>query len=365
MRSTEVISHTRLSFSDVRQETTPKAGWLPMFTLTGVVYAAAIVAFVLLFANEASKSYIETIIVSYDNTGTDGYTCQMISKVTASYEVLTESEPTLAFSLVNVIESRIQYEQYYATADPCNHPLLFYPGETVDRIDDDGDVQLSAAVLCGSDMVIYTASAADTQELHYYNYTTGINQPYTLPFSALPGSVAVDADGSAILLGSDSAGAYDVYRVTEDRDLYSLPAEKLYTFPSPTAPIVLNDNLYNIYLVENNTLSALDVYTGGNATNTTLFTLPAGEFIRYAAVYNSGTEIKVYFLNNSDYLVIWEDGTFTAFAHVPDSIGVAVDGNDNFYYADSATGGKTEAYENLPLCLLEAYFNLILYLVYG
>jgi len=134
---------------------------------------------------------------------------------------------------------------------------------------------------------------------------------------------------------------YNVYRAMGDPYLNSLPAEKLYTFHSHSTPIVLNDNLYNIYLVENNnTFSALDVYTGGNATNSTLFTLPAGESIRYAAVYNSGSAMKVYFFNNSDYLIIWADGIFTAFAHVPDAIGVAVDGRDNFYYADSGGDGK-------------------------
>lgn len=84
----------------------------------------------------------------------------------------------------------------------------------------------------------------------------------------------------------------------------------------------------------------MNVYTGGNATNTTLFTLPAEEYIEYAAVYHSGSGIKVFYINNSDCLCAWEDGFFTFLGYVEDASGLAVDGNGNYYYLTTTPTGK-------------------------
>jgi hypothetical protein len=71
--------------ADVRQETTPKAGWLPISVLAAFAYIRAIVAFAVIFVSESHKSTTETLIMTTDNTSQDGYACTMISKVTASY----------------------------------------------------------------------------------------------------------------------------------------------------------------------------------------------------------------------------------------------------------------------------------------
>jgi len=75
----------------------------------------------------------------------------------------------------------------------------------MDSTSDEEHIELDAAVLYGFDLVIYTSSTAGNQELHYYNYTTGANSLYSVPFTVLTESIAVDADGAAILLESDGA----------------------------------------------------------------------------------------------------------------------------------------------------------------
>jgi hypothetical protein len=131
-----------------------------------------------------------------------------------------------------------------------------------------------------------------------------------------------------------------VYRLETHPPIYSDEVE-LYGVKLPNQPIILNDNLYNIYLAEPNPITALDVYSDnsdGTASNTTLFATRDGEFITYAAVYNNGSSIKVYYINNTDGANVWEGGVFTELGQQSDCVGIAVDGLDNYYYLFSYDG---------------------------
>jgi hypothetical protein len=320
---------------DVRQETTPKAGWLPMYGLAAFAYIGAIISFSVIFNSESHKSTTETLIGPADITGKDGYTCQMISKVTTSYELQssTGDDPAQAFQLVNVIESKSQYEADYATADPCSQPLVYFPGETIDLFPG-RYIQYTAAAFYGPDMA-YIVTTGLESGIMYMNYTIGRFDAAPLPGYMLTSSIAIDAKGYAMTLGNYGDGTYGVYRV--EVNITTNKYVNLINVTDVIAPLILNDNLYNIYLAEHDTFTALDVYSSP-ASNTTLFTTRDGEFIRYAAVYNSGSSVKIYYVNNTDGANVWEDGVFIDYGYVQDCAGIAVDGEDNLYYLQMGEG---------------------------
>jgi hypothetical protein len=303
-----------------------------MYALAGFAYIAAIVSFSVIFVTESHKSTIDTVIVATDNTGQNGYTCQMISKVTATYEVAASDtqEPVQAYQLVNLIESKAQYEADYAIADPCAQPMQYFPGTSKPLFQGQA-VHYGASVMYGSDLA-YIFTEEDTQQgIMLMNYTAGKFGGSAPNLTMLTHSIAVDVDGSPIVLSGTGSNTYGVFRIythlKDSSELYSIALE----YP----PIILNDNLYNIYLAEHDTFTALDVYSDnsdGSASNTTLFTTRDGEYITYAAVYNSGSSVKVYYVNNTDGANVWEGGVFRGLMHVSGCVGVAVDAQDNAYY---------------------------------
>jgi hypothetical protein len=339
--------------ADVRQETTPKAGWLPMSVLASLAYAGAIIAFSVIFVSESHKSTTETLIMTTDNTGQDGYTCQMISKVTASYEILSAvGQTSQAFQLINFIESKSQYEADYTIADPCSEPLEFFFGSRMTLYGAQVAVYGGAA-LYGEDTAVVAVYATGPNVL-ISNYCSGHYYTYSIDANIIMDSIAVDTDAKPIFIASDAPGVYSVYRLVI-YSAYVSGEELLYTATLPDQPIILNDNLYNIYLAEHDTFTALDVYASP-ASNTTLFTTRDGEFIRYAAVYHSGSTVKVYYINNTDGANVWEGGVFTDLGHQKDCTGIAVDGADNYYYLYTYAGMVIAKYLHSDF---EVLFNVL------
>jgi hypothetical protein len=298
-----------------------------MYAFATLSYIGAIIAFVCLFVTESRKSITDTIITPYDNTGQDGYTCQMISKVTASFQISSESgeDPSQEYNLVNIIESKSQFEQDIATADPCQLPLTIFPTE--DITSGSMDVKYGAMTMRG-EMMAY-AFDVFAEKIISYNYSVGTQKSAYVDYTPIMTSLAVDRDGYAIFLHEGNQYTKVVYRkdIIENHE-----AEEIYQFEQSSTPLILNDNLNNIYLGQNTTFTALDVYSGYTATNTTLFTVPAGQEIVHAAVYNSGTAIKVYYVNQIGELYMWQNGAPTYQDSFADPVlAIAVDGSDNLY----------------------------------
>ena len=105
-------------FYNVRQETTPKGRSDTMRFFAVVAYIVAVIVFISLCVTQSQQYTIETVIKSADLSGSDGYTCQMISKVTAAYTI-SSSEPVVGYELVNVMESASQFSSDIASANPC------------------------------------------------------------------------------------------------------------------------------------------------------------------------------------------------------------------------------------------------------
>jgi hypothetical protein len=312
-----------------------------MYGLAGFAYVGAIIAFSVIFAVESNKSTTETMIGSADVTGQDGYTCKMISKVTASYEVTASIylDPHQAFQLINVIESRTQYESDYSAADPCSQPLEYFQG-SITPIYSGPDLAYGGVALYGEDTLI-VANVHLGRNLLFINYTMGTFNSYYTADIMLIDSIAVDADGNPLYLAASNTNEYTVYRLDHGTALGSYTEVELFIVETSFQPVLVYDNLYNIYLVEHDNFTALDVYsdstTGTASMNTTLFSTRAGEYITHAAVYNSGIDggtggsIKVYYLNNTQGVTVWENGVFTELGHYPGCVQLAVDGADNPY----------------------------------
>jgi hypothetical protein len=328
-------SHLDHTISDVRQEVAPKAAWGPMYLLAALAYIGAIIAFACLFVTESRKSITDTIITPYDNTGRDGYTCQMISKVTASFQISSESgeDPSQEYNLVNIIESSYQFEQDIAAADPCKLPLTYFPTENTQT--GTTDVKFGAMAMRGDSMAyvfnVYTETVIS------YNYSAGTVDSQYVDYAPITSSLAVDREGFALFLHEGVGDTKIVYRkdIIENNG-----ADEIYSFEYAATPIILNDNLNYIYLAENTTFSALNMTSEYTATNNTLFTVPDGEEIVHVTAYNDGTDIKVYYVNKLDELYMWENGAITYQATFSNHVhALTVDGFDNLY---AVTGGHSD-----------------------
>jgi hypothetical protein len=301
-------------------------------------YIGAVIAFVVIFLTESHKSTTETLIMTTDNSGQDGYTCTMISKVSAAYSIVSDDgfgSVSQAFQLINVIESRLEYQVDYAIADPCSKPLEFFAGNR-EILYKASDVTYGGVSLYMEQLAFIAMSNVGATVLKI-NYTSGHFATFAITADMSIYSIAVDVDSNAMFIATESSGAYGVYRL--DTFLDQIATEVLlYNVSLPYEPIILNDNLYNIYLAENTTFTALDVYSDSTtgtaaATNTTLFSTRAGEYITHAAVYNSGDGIvKVYYINNTQDATVWENGIFTELGQHTGCVGITVDGSDNHYY---------------------------------
>lgn len=319
---------------EIRAETAPKAGWCPTYLFTFLVYFSGILAFSLLYKYEAKKSTVETIIISYDSTGTDGYTCQMLSRVSASYQVPSAVDPSLAYYLVNVVESESQCQNDLQVADPCSLPLTYYPGVT-SPLFNDLNVYGAVAMFSEDLLYIFDITSTHSEPIDKYDYTTGTFS--SLEFNLAAGifvdqsSMAMDCYGNAVFV-------MNVYSVKQIGSTGDGPVVEL-DFVWTDELLILNDNLYNMYLIAGQEFLTLDMYTQPGAT-TVLFDVGVNDTIVYAAVYHDGVSPLVYYTTESSkstgFLYTFKDGVSTASSRLNLILnthlhGMVVDGANNLY----------------------------------
>ena len=334
-------SNNLVYYLDIRAATPPKAGWNLMFITSILIYTAAIIAFTLLFSYESGRSTVETIVVAEDRTGTgaNDYTCQMISRVTASYQSPSYGYPVLAYNLVNVMETQQTCKKNVEATSPCDTPMLYFPGTATD-FSTDGEI-LGAATMFGTNLAYVFSTRSTFPYIVCYDYSRGQydNQYISSNYNAQPNTLAVDRNGYPIYvtLESSSGTTMLVCRAEFYDDV-----QGTINFDTGSSSVkVFNDNLYNIYYATNDSFYALDVYTSP-AVSTLLFNFNAGETLLYAAVYYNGTSPTVYYwtsLGQSYPLYSFNNGTTITINTTGDFIspgGLVVDGLNNVYivYAD-------------------------------
>lgn len=229
-----------------------------MFAFSFLIYAAALMSFAFLYSYEASKTTVETLIVPYDNTGNDGYTCLLISRVNAGYQLASTGEPALAYNLVNVMESKLQCEDSIAAVSPCAKPLMYYPGAVVTL--PNAGMSFGAAALFGDALAFFFDTSANPTVIVNYGYTTGIMLSDINELTAeepQTNTMAVNRYGYPIYVAKDGMPTAKIYKAPPDEEYY----DNVISFDTgePTA-LVFNDNMYNIYYAAGISFCALDVY---------------------------------------------------------------------------------------------------------
>lgn len=316
---------------DIRAETAPKAGWGLMFAFAGLIYLSAVISFAFLYSYEASKSIVETLILSYDSTGNDGYTCQMISRVTANYQVDSTSLPVLAYDVVNVMQSKSQCQASLAAANPCDKPLLPFPG-TAESVRATGDVY-GAAALYGDRWAFALKSSEGLQLVVFYDYTTGAYGDSDFGVSNLQtNSLAVDSYACPIYVATDGGPTARIYRNV----LHNLTLDAINFDTGVPEAMVYNDNLYNVYYTTNNSMYALDVYSIP-AVSTLLFSLAEGDLFLHVAVYNDGTTPTAYYYSTltaiAHNIYKYQDGVISTVSYNIDGVNaLVVDGYNRLYF---------------------------------
>ena len=102
-----------------RYERTPKGGPKCTLFLSLCIAGASVSTFITLAVKGANISTVESEVSAFDKSGTNGWSCDMVSKVTDEYSLDT-NEGT-SFTLVNVLETATECtENLKAVSDPCS-----------------------------------------------------------------------------------------------------------------------------------------------------------------------------------------------------------------------------------------------------
>ena len=102
-----------------RYERTPKGGPKCTLFLSLCIAGASVSTFIALAVKGANISTVESEVSAFDKSGTNGWSCDMVSKVTDEYSLDT-NEGT-SFTLVNVLETATECtENLKAVSDPCS-----------------------------------------------------------------------------------------------------------------------------------------------------------------------------------------------------------------------------------------------------
>lgn len=307
-----------------------------MFAFSALIYIAALLSFSMLYTNEAAKSTVETVILAYDNTGNDGYTCQMISRVTSDYQIATTSDPSFAYNVVNVMESSLECQDNIQATEPCEYPLTYFPGTAV-ALNMEGRVYGAAALAADDSAYYFEVWTNYPANVDKYLYTTGQlgDSPIIESTSTnviQTNSLAVDRNSYAIYVASEGAVNATIFRAPPEDERDTLDLIQFNTGAAQAT--VFHDNEYNIYYAAGVSFCSLDVYVSP-AVSTVLFNLTAGDSFLYVAVYFDGLIPTVYYRTaQTTTIYVFRDGTHTVLPHSEISTlsGLVVDGSNRLYF---------------------------------
>lgn len=350
-------------FYEVREETEPKADWCTMFGFTAFLYLAVVAGFVAIFLQEASRTTTQSIISDYDYKGEDGYTCKMLSKVSASFQYANRTgifSTLLAYNLVNVIQTEEQSRTNLALAKPCSSQLSYFGGEGVPLFEKGEEL---SALSMFSDRAVYWINA-NRKEIYAYTYPDGFYYVVgsLVGMDLVTNTMAVTKLGQPLCLVRNANNTRTIY-------IYNGVYEPLYDTELHYDPVLVNDNFYNLYMIQRDRFVFVNL-SSTPITETTLFQLPNGEIIKSASVYHDGVDPQVYFtvqqggMNGNITFYRCKDGLITHtpvvtkyFAYVLD---VMVDGHNNVYYLctyDFSDECKCLILTFLPFSRLTKYYS--------
>lgn len=249
-------------------------------------------------------------------TGSDGYTCRMISRVSLTTVGTAISEPSNSSSLVNVMESKSQCEADLKTAQPCSSPPTYIVGNSAKIAFE--ETEFVNLALFGD----YALFLDDNWNLNSYDYTRG-TQRYVgnAGYSSATSSMAVDAQGILYIIsdfgtgqGSNIVALNASFQVTNEDDVNT--GHQIASFPTRLNGIA-NDNVYNLYVFDNKTVYSLsntgvivpifsvadftdaDVSLGPQVDPASPYTINTTSIYSAAVYYDQGTQFTVIYYASS------------------------------------------------------------------
>eukprot|EP01032_Pedospumella_encystans_P008534 gene8534-10119_t len=264
-----------------------------MLGFATVAYLAVLVAFILLVLDTSSNYTNEVKIMSRDVTGTDGYTCEMISKVTNTYTTNSVDDPSTSYYLINIIESKEQCLSNLAVADPCSSPQSYIAGDT-SPADYEGSLYIALGLYVND--TAYKFDSFGTFGI--YTYANGTSRFSENLFDITSNFIGIDVLGNAYYLRRFGAGCAAVTCVVMATPSFSTKVVAEY---NTSYSGIINDNLYNLYLYDNTTLYEVD-YLGNADSQKLLMQLEqfeGGLNIVSAAVNSSDNLHSVYFVSHN------------------------------------------------------------------
>lgn len=301
---------------------------LRIFSL--ISYTICLIGFALLVSSESQKFVTETEIKPIDLTGTDSWTCEMISKSNQAFTIDDTTEPTQNYYLVNVMETPAMMTSNLIAADPCSSPE-FYAGTSA-PYNFQGDGAKFIAYSPNGTLVVMFQGGSQTYLFRYDDDGTANGGEVSSGSASVFSALAVDADNQVwvvqlylgvyefLNLGQFlSAGDDDDDAAYGDDD--SLPAP-----PSvDTKPYMFVDNLNNLYylLIDSSICTVYSIKKGATAYEAALVwtytcNQAKGDYM-YSAAYNYGTgdETIVYYGVTTDSttlvatFMMYENGVVT------------------------------------------------------
>jgi hypothetical protein len=342
----------------VREEANPKGNQKVMLSFAVLAYIGTVVAFACLFAFETKKFTTETIIISYDKSGVDGYTCEMISKVSQAYEVAASATELFQYTLVNVIESSATFNSNMAAALPCEAPPTNFPGTATSPFAS-APQGLGIEAVYDASLAYFVMEESQIYQVFRYNVTAG--QMQLLPVSAVVNSLAVDKNSNAYFQG-DYDSVTGVFKIVTDGTDSTVTAVNT----AWAGGLLLNDNKYNIYGWQKNSyqnadfsaysynLTYLDVSVSP-ATVSKVFSYSSDVFFALGnpAVYTDGKgKLCVYLLGSDSTYQVWENGTYAQFPAPDRAQQIFVDDSNQIYFQTGKERAHTSfcVYFSLTYC---------------
>lgn len=192
-----------------------------------------------------------------------------------------------------------------------------------------------------SDMALVIPMVFHQVSIYFYNYTIGTYVEYKPQAGFVANSIAAgNSNGvSAVYMCNvDAGGSFDLYNAKLS-STGSVTETYLGSFATDYRqtnflPRIINDNLYNVYIMKNDTILAVNIYASLPAPMWPVFTLSEGTFYR-AAVFNStqGGGLKVYYIDNTKSCYVWSqvDGSVQDLNCAQGTVDLVVDGNDRLF----------------------------------
>jgi len=179
----------------------------------------------------------------------------MISRVSLTTVATVTSEPSNSSSLVNVMESKSQCEANLKAAHPCSYQPTYIAGNS-DKIHYDPTVFVNLALF--GNCALFLDQSGD---LNSYDYTTGTksNVGYS-GYSSSSSSMAVDAQGITYIIdntaecGPSQSSCIIALNTSDDGEA---GIGHVFTNFSNQLNGIINDNAYNLYVFDNQTVYSL------------------------------------------------------------------------------------------------------------